>query len=74
MNHYRGELLASNCTVLIPGRMLGLSRAHTRSKGHSNAVQSTESTLLLEIIKVLIYIMVANLYMIQNTEGNKAYT
>ena len=51
------------------GQRLGLSRAHTRREGHSTSVQSTESTYL----KVLIYIMVAYLYMLQNTEGNKSF-
>ena len=54
------------------GRMLVLSCAHTWSEGHSTALQSIESTLLLEI-KVLIYIMVANLYVRQNTEDNKSF-
>ena len=34
--------------VLMLGGTVGLSRAHTRKEGHSTAVQSTESTLLLE--------------------------
>ena len=34
-------------TVLMLGRTLGSSRAHTRKEEHSTAVQSTESTLLL---------------------------
>ena len=34
--------------VLMGGRTLSLSRAHTRKEGHSSAVQSTESTLLFE--------------------------
>ena len=35
-------------TVLMLGRTLGLSWAHTRKEGHSTALQSTKSTLLLE--------------------------
>ena len=44
-----------------------LSRSHTRSEGHSTALQSTESTLLPESSLVK-NIIVANLFVMQTVE------
>ena len=50
------------------GQTMDFSQAHTQKEGHLTAVQSTESTLLLELLT-----KVANLYVLQNAEGNKSF-
>ena len=52
------------------GQTLGLSRAHMR-KGH--LLLYNQLNLLYCLNQDLIHIMVANLYMLQNTEGNKSF-
>ena len=50
-------------------RTLGFSQGHTRKERHLTAVQSTESTLLFELLRY----KVANLYVLQNAEVNKSF-
>ena len=42
------------------------------NEGHSTALQSTECTLLLES-SLLIYIIVATLYLIENVQDNTSF-
>ena len=51
------------------GQTLGFSQGHTRKEGHLTGVQSTESTLLFELLRY----NVANLYVLQNAEVNKSF-
>ena len=71
MQYYVVELqprVDKDQTILMLGQTMGFSQAHTRKEGHLTAEQSTKSTLLLELLT-----KVANLYVLQNAEGNKSF-